>query len=665
MADEKKIALIVELKTEGQDKAQKGSVSLKDMSSAHSDATKKSSDHGRAIEALTKKIMGLVTIREAIKVIKDLGRAFVDSVQQGVAFQSEFAPLRVGFEESASRMKTAFAGISSVALPAVIGFQKAIGDALTELSGFIDQNRELVATDIAGWAADGARFVVGAFGTAVSLASKSINGLRMAYHEVASFVSFVQGDSKAQDMHEGAAAKALSDMNKIDATIDSLTKKADSYIGKAVKVAGEMAKATVSPVDPEMEARRTAEFDHQLALRLGIIQRNGNTEQAIEQALVLQHEVFEEKKRSTTRDRARQEQMQLIALGQLIHTLEMRRVAEAEQRSALLKQLSDGVAATELENLQRVAEQEGRDQDHRNMLRDREVADFQDKIGRMESGFGKAQAEMTLASKLQSERRLALEQGNIERAQKLDEEAIQARKAAYVETFDTVKSIASTVVASVKSFVKAGLDGTKDMGQVAIGIVSSIGEAIIDKLLAMFVSFISEQIAELLTKSALQASVGVAAAASNIAAEAAVAGASAVAATAAIPIVGPALAPAAGAAAYAEAMSFQGFLAAAAMADGGLVIGGAIGRDSVPAMLMPGEYVVTAAQVRQNVAAGRAPDDSGPARRGGGGGGAGLAVTVVQHNTVPMSQAELDRRIADAIIPSIQRIARSGGLRLK
>ncbi len=49
--------------------------------------------------------------------------------------------------------------------------------------------------------------------------------------------------------------------------------------------------------------------------------------------------------------------------------------------------------------------------------------------------------------------------------------------------------------------------------------------------------------------------------------------------------------------------------------EGGLVKKGSGTKDDVPALLTKGEYVIPAHQVRANVAAGRAPDDSGPATR--------------------------------------------------
>ena len=98
-------------------------------------------------------------------------------------------------------------------------------------------------------------------------------------------------------------------------------------------------------------------------------------------------------------------------------------------------------------------------------------------------------------------------------------------------------------------------------------------------------------------------------------------------------------------------------------AEGGLVVGGVMGRDSVRAYLEPGEYVIPAAQVRQNVAAGRAPDDSGAS--GARGGGGNISLTVNQSSFVPGTKADFNRSVREAVLPAIRQLARQGLLVLK
>ena len=133
------------------------------------------------------------------------------------------------------------------------------------------------------------------------------------------------------------------------------------------------------------------------------------------------------------------------------------------------------------------------------------------------------------------------------------------------------------------------------------------------------------------------------------------------------PLVGGPGAAAAGVAAIAAGALMvaagAGLNSAIGMETGGLVLGGSPNFDSVPALLQRGEYVVPAAQVRQNVAAGRAPDDSGSSR--GGGAGAGVTISVTQQSFVPGTKADFNRQVRDAVLPSIRQLARQGLLVLK
>lgn len=686
MADEKKIALVIQLRADGQGKAQEVTVNLKNLGAAHDGASKKAKDHGSSMVELTRKILGLMSVKEVIKVIKDVSRALVDMVQQAVAFQSEFAPLRQGFEQSASKIKTSFATITSAALPAVIGLMTALGDAFGAVGEFVNQNRELIATNLVKWAVDSGRALVSGLATGASIANKAINGLKMganlaeqAYYalnaELDEAAAKKSGDSKyadkareeqrLADLAFAAAAKNVRDMEKFDKDLDDLVTKSGEYLGKAEKVGLEMAKKPVNIIDPDMVAKNAAAADNAIAKLVERVSYFHHFEQNMADLSEIRHKLREEEKLATTNERLWAVQDRLRQTDALESKIRLAESSRAEQQAARQKALAQGVADIRISNLERVAEHEERDHDRRNKLRDRELTDANDKVGRMSAGFEKAQGFMSLITQIESERRTALEKGNIDRAAKLEEDSIQARKSAFAEYYDGVKDVVGGVVDAAKTLIKAGVDGTRDMGQVAIGIAASIGEAVIDRLLGMFVGFISEQIANLLLKGVAQSAIGAAAGAANITANAAVAASAAIAATAAIPILGPALAPAAGAAAFTEAMAYLPIAlgSAVAMATGGLVLGGAAGLDSVPAMLMPGEFVVPAAQVRQNVAAGRAPDDSGAS--GARGGGGAVNINVSQQSFVPGTKADFNRSVREAVLPAIRQLARQGLLVLK
>jgi hypothetical protein len=209
---------------------------------------------------------------------------------------------------------------------------------------------------------------------------------------------------------------------------------------------------------------------------------------------------------------------------------------------------------------------------------------------------------------------------------------------------DAVGSVISSIGSAFTGMIDAAIDGTKSASDIIGGFFGSIGRSILDTIIGIAVQFAATKLTEVLLGSLVART-----AITNYAAQA---GAAAFASTAAIPIIGPLLAPGAATAAYAGAIAFQGL----AMAEGGLVTGGIVGQDSVPAMMMPGEYVVPAAQVRQNVAAGRAPDDSGSARGGSGGRG----VTVVNNfaaSTFADSPANMERKATTAA-RTFQRVAR-------
>jgi hypothetical protein len=113
-----------------------------------------------------------------------------------------------------------------------------------------------------------------------------------------------------------------------------------------------------------------------------------------------------------------------------------------------------------------------------------------------------------------------------------------------------------------------------------------------------------------------------------------------------IPIVGPFLAAAAAATALGVVKGYINQLPA--FATGGEVRGGVPGRDSVMAMLTPGERVLTVQENREM-------------KRGGN-----QAQMVNQSTNVsismamPMQRADIDRYIRDTITPSVKRLRRMG-----
>ena len=127
-------------------------------------------------------------------------------------------------------------------------------------------------------------------------------------------------------------------------------------------------------------------------------------------------------------------------------------------------------------------------------------------------------------------------------------------------------------------------------------------------------------------------------------AHAAEAAAGAASSQAGIPIVGPALAAAAAAMMFGIvkgfiAMGFEG------MAEGGLVTGGIPNRDSVPALLMPGEVVIPKKDVENG------------ARNGGKG---GTTINVQMDTKIPTNKAELNKFVRQSIVPALRDLKSQG-----
>ena len=89
-------------------------------------------------------------------------------------------------------------------------------------------------------------------------------------------------------------------------------------------------------------------------------------------------------------------------------------------------------------------------------------------------------------------------------------------------------------------------------------------------------------------------------------------------------------------------MGFKG------MAEGGLVTGGVANRDSVPAMLMPGEFVLTKNQTES-------------LRQGGGGGLGGPPVVNIElSSSLPPSRAEMKKYVRQNIVPALRELRAQG-----
>ena len=263
-------------------------------------------------------------------------------------------------------------------------------------------------------------------------------------------------------------------------------------------------------------------------------------------------------------------------------------------------------------------------------------------------GLGKASQE--LSAYLQDERaKLDHATANAELRDKVEQKQFEEKKKRLSGIAAAAGDIVRTVGGAFSGMMNDILDNTKSTGEIILGFFSTIGRSLISMLID---AGVQAGVTAITT-----AIMGKVSALGVIGAHAAEAAAGAYAATAAIPFVGPLLAPGVAAQAYASTLAWG---ASVPLAEGGLVRGGIPGIDSVPARMMPGEYVIPAAQVRANVAAGRAPDDSGSS-----GGGGNVTLVVQNQQLMPVSQADIQRQAERQVYPTLMRGLKTRALKLR
>lgn len=230
---------------------------------------------------------------------------------------------------------------------------------------------------------------------------------------------------------------------------------------------------------------------------------------------------------------------------------------------------------------------------------------------------------------------------NEHKRQGAETKAIQAAHRQDIqETQRTVQGFVSNGLGSLYSEMRGVFAGTQDLGSA----MQNLGGSVVESLAQIGIGITAQKASMALLKAlgvtAAAADLGVAktTAASQINASAATAAAAAFAAYAGIPVVGPALGAAAAAAAYAQTAAWAGALA---FARGGEVPGFG-SRDSVPAMLTPGEYVLPRSVV-QDIRSGSPP---GPVS--GGGGSGGNVTIVLPKSTIPATEAQMEEQLRGA-----------------
>lgn len=634
---EKKVALTIEMKTAGGQQIGQLTVNLKGLDDASKKAASSGEKTSASLEKIAKSFLGFLKLSLAVKAVKELGQAFQALISNSLAMQSSGSPLVAQFEAAATKIKVSAASIAGAALPAIDGMATAAADALGEIADFVNTNRELIATDIVKWAVDSGRAIISGVAVAATLANKSIHGLQMGWYSLKAAAMGTlaemerrEGGKNAEanaklfqesaDRALGSASATVREMERYDKTIDDLVSKAGGYLNKAEKIGLQTAKAKPRFSDPEGDAAAMAAKEREIARYIELATKATTQEKALNASTLAWFALNEQKKMTIAGETASAAIARQEAIADKI-----RAVNELET------QLQNKFQAKYIADLGARADAQ---------------ADFAEKLRGLRQSQAEYQAE--LEGKKASDTRTAPSSfiTNMMAASKAKsfmgpktEEQTEKDKKTLEDYAESVKGLAQEIGSGIANIMGQAIasiaDGSKSalqaLGGMLGGIISMMGQMLIQLGTAALVA------------SALSAIPFFA------------------------PLVGGPGAAAAGVAAIAAGALMvaagAGLNSAIGMETGGLVLGGSPNFDSVPALLQRGEYVVPAAQVRQNVAAGRAPDDSGSSR--GGGAGAGVTISVTQQSFVPGTKADFNRQVRDAVLPSIRQLARQGLLVLK
>lgn len=632
---EKKVALTIEMKSAGGQQIGQLTVNLKGLDDASKKAAVSGEKTSASLEKIGKSFLGLLKLGLAIKAVKELGQAFQALISNSLAMQSSGSPLVAQFEAAASKIKVSAASIAGAALPAIDGMATAAGDAMKEIADFVNTNRELIATSIVAWAVDSGRALISAIAVGANIANRSIHGLSDGYQVLKSaalgfaasigeerggvFAARAKELRQASDEALGAAIRGQREMEAFDGKLDALVSKAGTYLNKAEKIGLELAKAKPRFSDPEADAAAMAAKEREIARYLELAASATTKEQALNASTLAWFALNEQKKMTIAGEAASAAIARQDAIADKIRSVNQLEVTLQAKFQA--KYLSDLGARADAQA------------DYQNKLRgflqsrSEYAADLEDKKAKdarpVPSSF---LSSMMAAKKAQSFMGPKTEEQTEKEKKTIEDYADGVRQLAQ----DIGSGIAGIMTDAITSIASGSKSALEALGGMLGGIVSMLGQMLIQ-----------------LGTAALVAS-----------------------ALSAIPFFAPLVGGPGAAAAGLAAIVAGGIMVAAGAgitgaigaAEGGLVLGGSPNFDSVPAMLMRGEYVIPAQQVRENVRAGRAPDDSGSS---GGSGGAGVTIAVTQQSFVPGTKADFHRSVRDAVLPAISDLARAGLLRLR
>ncbi len=578
-----------------------------------------------------------------------VGAAIVKSIESRSAFDANGRALSDLQRSTGSLQRS----VGDVLVPILASFGKAFQPLIDGVRGWMDANRELVASELAGWLAKIGKLLTGVIAFAVINTARAFAGL----YEVFLALKLV-GDR----VFEGVLQGLSQFMAEAGPVVDILMPGMSAAFRDAQRAIDDNAAAFGRAGDAAQ--RSILETDAKLTALEGSVRK---VEAALDQAL--------DKGAGGASARAAQAISRLTGTTdfytQSLIQSKLQSIEFSNSQEEIARTIS-GLAAsiTKTEEEARALEP-SLHKAFGQMRADNMLSDF----GKLERGihhtFEKnAEDIKNFDQKLHTMSGLDV----LLKTLKLVSKGTLTAKEGFGVLADYVKEnadgIASTLSGNLMGAFEQIAEGTKTAAQAFADMGTAILKMIGETLLQMLISWGIEQgimeakkalglttEAELAAAKVAGAATGTAAttasATTEIAANSAVAQSGALAANAGIPFVGIALG-------IAAAAMIAGIIAGlvTSFADGGWVGGGTPGRDSVPALLMPGEYVETRAEARAmrgpgGLLTGGAPA-SPPARSSGGGGGG----TTVYQMALPMSAAEIERFHRDTVLPAQSRVRR-------
>ncbi len=588
--------------------------------------------------------------RDQIQGVKDLAQVtrsaaavmvagYDATVAKAMELRSKGDPARRDFEAFQKTVGSLQAQVGDTLVPSFRAVTQALSPLIKSTEKWFKTNEDIIGSKFTGWLVTAGKLLTGGLATAAIYTSKAIGGIKMAANVVElgvtkSFAGILDVSASVLDRFSSISQR----FGKGDLASD-LKAAADAARGLGAEFdrSGDDAERAILA-----DARALEELERQVRAAEKAIDTALGTV-AVRAAKNMRDEVV----RSTEVMRAR-----LMGLW-------ADRAAQVEAHEMRAK-LADELQMSRLEML---AELEAKGQDERNAVWDRGFARRIELVGRLSDEEQRAAALSVAAAELASQRRLALQERDFERAKALQGQIVdltyqsadamaEASRRGMEHPIGMATGALGTFRSALTGAIEEGVEGSKSATEVVGGFFKNMGRGLVDIAADVAMEILSTKLTEALIGSAVRTKGTM-----GYVAQAAAAGTAAAAAT---PILGPAIASAGGmaaaAAALAAAVSTGGF----GLQVGGLVTQGSGLHDDVHARLKRNEYVITADTVRRNMAAGRAPDDSRPTTLGGGGGGAPTVALTVQANSfVPMSEAEFDRMIEQRLAPAIDRLLRA------